>query len=377
MKIVPQPFWGELNFSERGRPWHQVRAGTQRQQGCSKLPIEQLMSATNHICALQPAMIFSQSVAHSYAYRNESYPFFGWQYYDYGPNNRTIRYSVVAQRQYGTAYWWRTGYPDIYRTGNTVGTHEDVTLSLLQFDAVRNAATNDLVTDSISQWMTYTQNSCLDFCVQERPMAILDTDSDTCVTPGQVSVDHSVVEAAPLYDITRRLHDVRVKNLPVVLSWSAFGDQFDGRTQVSSGSGIAITSATAINIFDLTSTTRTSTTPGQMSYVYRAACGNETNNVNVKVRVAVKARVVNNSGSASGTVRFIGPTHTGGNQCDITITGTSYAWVGGGLNDVIYLNAGSDYDDVATTLNKIDVHGLVSSTDVLQIISLSAWVVKA
>jgi hypothetical protein len=191
-----------------------------------------------------------------------------------------------------------------------------------------------------------------------------------------VSVDHSIVETTPLYDITRTLHTVRTQNLPVVFSWSAFGDEFDRRTQMSTGNGIAITSTTPINIFDLTSTTRTATTPGQMSYVYRAARGNEANNVNVKVRVEVKARIINNSGSASGTIRFIGPTHVGGNQCDITITGTSYARVGGGFSDVIYLNAGSNYDDAATTLNKIDVHAYVgNSADILQIIGLTAWVV--
>ena len=58
MKIVPQPFWVELDLSKRGKPWVQTRAGTQRQQGCSKLPIEQLISATNHICALQPNVFF-------------------------------------------------------------------------------------------------------------------------------------------------------------------------------------------------------------------------------------------------------------------------------------------------------------------------------
>lgn len=376
MKIIPQPFWEELNFSERGRPWQQIRAGTQRQQGCSKLPIEQLISATNHICALQPAMIFSQSFPHAYSYAPSSYPFLQWRYYDYSPNNRSVRYSIVCQGRGNESgsYFWRHGYPDIYRTGMPPGSNFEPQWTLFQFDVPRTPTANDLVSEALSKVSQATY--CFDVCVQERPMSLLDTDSDTCVIPGQVSVDHSIVETTPLYDITRALHTIRSQNLPVVLSWSAFGE-FDGRTQISDGHGIAITSTSAINVFDLTSTTRTAITPGQMSYVYRAACGNESNNVNVKVRVMVRARVVDNSGSASGTVRFIGPTHTGGNQCDIVVTGTSYAWVGGGVNDVIYLNAGSDYDDTATTLNKIDVHGLVSSTDVLQIIGLRAWVVKA
>ena len=374
MKIVPQPFWTELNFSERGRPWIQTRAGIQRQQGCSKLPIEQLISATNHICALQPSMVFCQGFPHIYAYDESSSPFMEWRYYDYGPNNRTLRYSSVVLRESGTMYLWKHGYPDTYRTSDAIGSGSDITFSLLQFDVPRIAATNNIMTDYISRYSNY-DSFCLSTCVQERPMSLLDTDSDTCITPGQVSVDHSIIETTPLDDIVRTLHTVRMRNLPIVFNWSAFGDEFDVRTQISSGNGIAITSTTAINIFDLISTARTATTPGQMSYVYRAARGNETNNVNVKVRAAVKARVINNSGSASGTVRFIGPTHIGGNQCDIVVTNTSYAWIGWEYDDVYYLNAGSNYDDTATTLNKTDIHAFVSDTDVLQIIGGFACIV--
>lgn len=381
--FAPSSIWRDLDVQNRARPYTQNSSSQNVAVGCSRRPFEQLISATNHLCALHPRTLYTQSWPYAYSYNvaTSADPFLQWRYYDYGPNNRTLRYGAIVRHQglFG-GYLWRQGYPDAYRTPNAVGLISPYRWAYFEFDATRGIPTLDALTDGISSEITASGGDTPEFYiwsvrVQEIPQRILYSPTDTCIVPGKISQNHAVIRTNELDEIIRTAHIVRTRNLPVLMSWSAQTETEIGATQGSLAIGITITSTTAINVFDLISITRTATTPGQMVYAYRGAVGNETNNKNIKVRCAVKARVIDGGGSVSGTIRFIGPTHVGSNQCDITVTNTSFQWLGGGANDFIYLNADSDYDDTSTALNKIDVHGLVSSSDTLQIVGLVAWIV--
>lgn len=365
-KITPSPFWADLDFSAKAKIWQQNRAGTQVATGASKMPIESLRAAINHLAAFQPATLFSLTVATDYSYVGDADPLAQWYSYDYLANNRDMTIGMINwSSNNDDAYFYREDDTN-YRSGDC---SENWHWNFQQIKIGRNAPSMNVTVDGLSQ-VADSNLELLDMVVQEDPTYLLDTDDHSYVSPSGYR-DMSPIRTTELEDIRSVFHTLRTRNLPLAMCWSALTQVNCSATQAAEHTGIAITSATYLNIWDLTSTTRTATSPGSHVYAYRAAVGNETNNKNVKVLCAVLARVIDNSGSPEGTIKFIGPDHAASNYCEISVTNTDYQWLGAGVSDFIYLNSAADYDDATTECNKIDIHGKVTASDVLQIIGVA------
>ena len=366
--FTPKPSWADLDFSAKAKTWQQNRAGTQVATGNSKIPIEALRQSINHLAAYHPATIFCQNSPIDYRYKTTADPLMQWQSYDYHGNNRDATIGMILWSAGNDgAYFYRDD--DItYRSGDLAeiwhSTFEQIKLS-------RNDPTLDFTTDGLCQYAT-NEMQLQDMVVQEDPVFYLDSSADNCAAPSGYR-DMSPIRTTELEDIRGAFHQMRTRNLPMALCWSALTEDGCASTQTSDCTGIAITDTTPVNIWDVTSTSRTATTPGSHVYGYRSAIGNETHSTLAKVLCSAKARVIDNSGGAVGYVRFVGPDHVADNYCDIAVTDTTFSWSGGGSSDFVYLNSAADYNYSGTEKNKIDIHGYVTSTDVLQVLGVVGW----
>ncbi len=366
--FVPKPAWADLDFSAKVKTWQQNRAATQVASGNSKLPIESLRQSVNHLAAYHPAMLFTHSPAIDYSYFGSADPLLQWQSYDYQANNRDFTINMIFWSSGNDdAYFYREDDTN-YRSGSC---NENWHWTPQFIQCQRNSPTLDFTTEGLSQ-VADGNIRLVDICVQENRRVSLDTDEDTCVSPSGHR-DMSSIRATELEAIRSTFHDVRTRNMPMAICWSAQTDVECSETQASDYVGVAISETAPVNIWDLASTTRTATTPGSHATAYRSAVGNETNSTLAKVLCKARARVIDNSGDPEGYVRFIGPDHVADNFCDISVTDTSFGWVGGGADDFIYLNSAVDYDYAGTEKNKIDIHGYVTSTDVLQVVGVVGW----
>lgn len=371
--FTPSPSWSEAVPDYRIRNFGQNRAGDYVPLSAQKYGLESINETINHLAAYQPKIIYCQSWAQNYHYFYTADPLIQWMHYDYNYNGREFKIDMIVNfRANSEAYFFLTG-DQFYQTVQCYGDLWGPDWAHLTIDYVRGDALNATVTEGLSQIADY-ELELWDIVIQEKPIETLDNEIHLTVTPGKTR-DHTRLTTEEIEEMRSTLHKLRVQNLPMVLSWSALTKTGISSTQASDQFGITITSNSLINVWDLTSTSRTTTSPGTLFYAYHSGRGNETNNTNLRVVVSAYCRVVPVLPGPVGTIRFEGPNHVASNYIDLSPTNTSFDWIGGDPdNDYFYLNTAADYDDLTLAMNKVDILASINSTNKLQILGLFAWI---
>lgn len=236
-----------------------------------------------------------------------------------------------------------------------------------------NAGWDTNVSDAIAEETISVYNSAAtdgwfieDMYTVEEPMVVLDTEKHVYAPVN--ALHGEIVKAKHFEDIRSAQHEIRTDALPKVFSWSAIGagDNMPA-SQASDQGGIYITSASEVNVFDLSATSRDATSLGFFFDAYKCGRGIATE---CKLVVAAIAKV--DSGSAE--IVFRGPTGTTQTNHTLTVTDTSYTKYGGTVgSNYIMLRTDIEYDDVTTARNKIDILARVTTANNLSVVSLDAW----
>lgn len=237
-----------------------------------------------------------------------------------------------------------------------------------------NVGWGEDVTDAIKEEAISVSNSSAtdgyfieDMYTAEEPLSVLDTDVHAYApTKGLTSQN---VLAEHFEDIRAAQHEVREDAMVKVFSWSALGagDNMPA-SQASDQGGIYITSGSAVNVFDLSVSSRTAASLGFFYDAYKCGRGIATE---VKLIIAAIAKV--DSGSA--VITFHGPAGTTQTSDSLTVTATSYTAYGGASSDYVMLRTDIEWDDVTTARNKVDITANVTTANNLSIISLDAWLI--
>lgn len=369
-KVIPSPSWDETDVNYRIRNFSYNRHGEIVTLSAQKHGLENIASIVNHLAAYQPKVIYTQSWPQAYHYIYSSNPLVQWTHYDYNYNGREFIINMMTNfRANSDAYLFLTG-DQFYQTTKCYGDVWGPDWLVLTIDYVRGDVLNDVINEGISQVADW-ELELWDIVVQEKPIEILDDEIHQCVIPGKTR-DHVRLTTESIEQMRDISHKQRVQNLPMVLSWSALQTGGISSTQASDEYGITITSNSLINVWDLTSTSRTNISPGTLFYAYRAGRGNETNNKNLRCVVRAYTRV---DPGGTGIIRFQGPDYISNNWHEISVTNTSYAWVGGNpATDYFYFNTDVDYNETTSLMNKLDVLASITSTNKLQILGLFAWI---
>jgi len=202
--------------------------------------------------------------------------------------------------------------------------------------------------------------------VQDVPLTSLDVEDHAYVaTPprsGDLVLGGNVLEA-----LRSTLHEIRTTNLPVVVSWAAIGDGADYATALydneASEMGIHIASTDYLNVMmpNISAAksweTRSATTPGFVSHVYRCGVGDTSTTAGGKLKV--NCYVLAKATTEDATVRFEGPLDS--TEIAVTVAG-GLDWYGG-TSSSIYLDPTVANNNATTAMNKIDVCGKTDDVD--------------
>lgn len=350
-------YWTPGEVIDLVKVWATNKAGAEYRQLTTAAVMGSLISLINHLAGRHPRILFTQTARNGIADTSGQVPLYIWGYVDDVTNGRDWQYRInhlPRSSGSGDAYAWR--YLDATTLGSKYSTNhpspsfpEDVETQMFNYE--RGAAAGTAVTEGLNTANGYT---ALDVCVQDLCVGLLFKGTHT-LAHGFASEGRPVL-AGLLEQLRSAFHELRTTNLPFAFQWSA---QDIGSTPAATGPlGIKITTTTATNVIDGSSTSRTATTPGVSAHVYRGGRGAEgTTNGN---RIPVTPRVYGSvtGGGGDCLVSFTGPL----NSVDVRITnGGGLAWYAASSN--LYLNAAAEYDDTTTARNKIDIMGEVTSGD--------------
>lgn len=186
--------------------------------------------------------------------------------------------------------------------------------------------------------------------VQEVSQTTLDSANSAPGVYRLPKTDYPVL-SAHIEECRDALHDIYSNYYPLVYWFSsADEDTLDNWTSQQAGDeGWLVTATSEKNIFDLSSTSRTISTPGVFIPAFGCGLGAGTT---VRCHCRVRAKNYNFGGSDTGTVRFIGP--NGSTTITLDAYDASFTWHGSTSN-YITLNTDKDWNEATTAMNKIDI----------------------
>jgi len=386
MSVQVDTWWAPLDLSRLCRSFA-GRTGvnaTDRLQARSAA-FHALYRSINHIAFHSPRLVFS--VSHPYAFLpQEAYSgqvnIYRYRVYDHYPNERTRIFRMLHQ--------YRTADPgsqtDAYAQPldnafaletNAAGAPYQGSWASSKLEPSgpdslvfgRGDAPNSERNEGMAVFNRYTPISV---SVQGEVQPVPDVSYTYCAQPPTSGSD---VIAGYLEHLRSVFHTIRSTYSRNVVMWYAAQKSGGWDTTMTADSatqwGAKVTSTSFINVLDFTSTSRTATSPGWSSHVYRHGRGDQANTTHGK-KLRVACRVLANATTADGTVRFIGPASIASNQTDITVTaGAALGWWGGA--NYVYLDTSVDNDDVSTSRAKIDIHVKAGASGTLYVYGLQAF----
>ncbi len=370
--------WTTADISQAARPFIQDIDEAQRRQGNSGAILAKLGDYANHILRYSPRVIFSKMIPWGASDHTGIDPLLVWKYFDGNENGRSLDVRVLFFPRYagaGDAEIAQDTASDIPSAGPITSFQRNQTFSSIDlyrsiesgFYKVSRGDANDAeIVDGLSSFNGLTVAGVI---VQESKLSYLDSVNETYVPTGDLVKGEKVLSAG-VTSLVDGIHACRKNQLPIVWSWCSLGNTATPST--SDETGIHVTSATYVNAFDQTITTRTATSPGGCTNGWYCGIGNV--NTGSGNQVKVMCRVLANATVGNGTVKFEGPDHAASNLTEITVTGGGgLDWYGDDTN-FIYLNSESGWSDSTTARNKIDALLKVASDD-LYVYGIRCWMV--
>lgn len=362
------------------------------------LAISILGRACNHLLAQQPRVVFSKAQPEALISNTDSAPLYRWKLDDLVTNARDRQWSVITVEPESvtdtnaTHYWVRLD--DTMTRDNTCkGPESDSDGGSEPEDAFIQHAVHQRgdvpgTTEYEEGIEAVNTEAIWEMVVQDFPFQALETANQNFIPDGPFVGQPCLADYVE--EIRAKFHDLRSKNLPIVLSWAAQknGASYETTTiPTSSGygakvTGIRLTTTTYTNVLDGTTTgntaaTRSASVAGWPCFVQYQGIGatQPTAGKEIRIQCRVFAAATNAGGDAiSAGVRFIGPDLFSNNFTDIPITlDASPAWYGDDTNSIL-LNSRVGYSDTTTDRAKIDVFaGVADSGDNLYIYGIRCW----
>jgi len=214
---------------------------------------------------------------------------------------------------------------------------------------------------------TFNSAQILAFLVQDEEIYALDTTEHDYI-PAMPAPGNPILGGQALERIRAKLHDVRTKNLPIVVNWSAYaqaGDMVTSMTANTGGStGIRITDSTNFRNLLIASTSDVNpsfsqTLQGFPAHVQHCGYGSAIAAVDATNQLDVGFHILAEATTADATIRVIGPSGFSSNLVNITIpVASGLAWHGNsGGTDSVKLDTSVANNDTSTGRPKIDIWG--------------------
>lgn len=360
--IMPPTIW-KAPIKINVKNWVLNREGTQIRQGCSMWDLRPLLRASNHLSAFTPRIIFDQCCYDITNIPIDGYnSYYRWSYYDSTLNNKnyTIKGIGVYSDAYD-AYAWLDGYDDTILSQSLMNSDG---YSVVEITNVRTSSDGEIIRCALNTDNDTGNLGFAEICVQESPVEVLSSDYHTFTKESIVNA--SYISADTVESIRDVLQSVKESNLPVVFSWSALGASAP-ETQRSCQDGICITNDGYLNIFNLSDTTRTATSPGFFIDGYYSGKGQLSRHNKVYIEYGIYCRV--DGGEAS--VKILGPDD---GYCTTSVTNTDYDWIYSNNDELFYYSDRRASEDDITYQNKFDWLAKADTGYKLQILACVCWI---
>jgi len=353
--ITPPFMWSYVDGHKVAKNWTQDADGTHREMGTKAAAVAELSQAVNHLLARCPHVVFSKIQQWGDIGEGTKSPLYSWVYPDRVDNGRTYKMHIISAPLVAAAavnyYAERTGTIQ----GESTSWHDANVASVNTcfdhyYDVVESAERGSITDADATDGLTiYNGYPVYDVAVQYDPISVLKDGTHTYSNP-MLARKTKPVLADAIENVRARFHEVRQTQLPVAFSWTA--TDYNSSSEPPGGvAGIAVDSATPVNLFDQTVTSRNAITPGASFSAYCCGVGPETQDYGKRVPITVRVAA---RSDANANITFVGPGHIAGNEVNIQITGGAAAqWYG---DDSWYVYGNPLDDDTWTNVdrNKID-----------------------
>lgn len=372
--VTPPFMWSYVDGHKVAKNWTQDADGTHREMGNKAAAVAQLAQAVNHLLARCPRVVFTKMQQWGDVATGTKDPLYSWVYPDRIDNGRTFKMHIIsapaiaataanyyAERQ-GTIQGESTSWHDINVA--SVNACYDHFYDVIE-SAERGAVTDADATDGLT---IYNDYRVYDVAVQYDAIDVLKDGTHTYANPNLAKKTKAVLADA-IEDVRAKFHEARSTQLPVVFSWTA--TDYNASLNPPGGvTAIAVNSATPVNLFDQTVTSRNEITPGACFSAYCAGVGPESQDYGK--RVPITLRVCARS-DADVNITFVGPEHVAGNEVNIQITGGVAAQWYGDDNYFVYGNPLDDDTWTNVDRNKIDFYCAGVASGNVFVYGLQGW----
>lgn len=378
-RIIPPASWTPISLDGHCQNWTADYDGTETPMGNRAVAPTSIAHAINHMLARHPRPLFSYFSPIGQADNGGMDPLLRWMHLDNFDNGRSYTVHIIAVMPESVVTAWyaqQWSGADFYDAGNITAKSAVVTNSVdryrdvvyLSFKVQRGAVTDATCEDGLS---TFDGCTVLAVTVIEDVITELDTTIHTYCNPLLARQGKAIVADA-VADVRAKLHERRSTGLPIVVNWSAQGD--DGTPSVPGDqTGLHITSTSYVNLFDQSEVARTATSPGWCCSALWCGRGLRTATGNNKVKVVL--RVLGEADSNNGMIYFEGSDNIASNSTEITITGAGgLGWYGSDSN-FVYLDSSIAVDSLTTAMNKIDALGKVITSGNVYVYAIRGWVI--
>lgn len=207
--------------------------------------------------------------------------------------------------------------------------------------------------------------------VQEKPKPILVSGDSHPAVYGIPKADYPIV-SRDIEECRDTLHDIWDLHYPPVYQFASTDEDvlLAKTTQYADMEGFFITvNGTETNIIDLTSTSRTTSSPGFFVPCYGCGIGQATT---VRLHCRAKIGSYNFGEGDTGNIKFIGP--NGNTSISVGQLDDGIVTWKGSTSNYITLNADKDWNEATTAMNKVDILAKVdqASTGIF-IAAIACW----
>lgn len=367
--ISTSPYWSAINIDHLCQNWTVDIDGIDRRQGNHAKAGTIIGSTVNHLLGRHPRILFwgAIPVDDVWSDLNARDPLFRWKYDDSVKTARTWTVRaltvprVTANAEFANAYLTREGDSTsntAYFNLNVATTNWFYDVAIQEMQVTRGAETNALVEEGLSAFGGYR---VLDVVVYEDELYDLDSDIHWYVDTGAARTREKVLADLP-EQVRARLHDLRTKTLPQLISWCAQGGPSGWGTPNSPGdaTGMVVNSdldgnATWVNLLDHDYAARTANTPGVSCPVYRCGRGAETTPAGNAVKMTLYVIAAATAGATGASVRL----ESYISNATLNVSNTAADWLT--FPTMLELNSAVVDTSRDAERNKVDILGKVTN----------------